>query len=160
MGVETNGANILNTFNMKEHFDGLFFAKKKSTVTEVTLGKDLTSLELVIACNLDKVTVGSKVLINYNNAVMSAVVADKYTIQGDPFILLFIEFDGFKAFEIHTYHNHVVLVATHFFILRKSQRETPQTSLFSSFIFLLFYPSYLPIFPVTYLLVRDTPPLL
>lgn len=113
MGVETNGANILNTFNMKEHFDGLFFAKKKSTVTEVTLGKDLTSLELVIACNLDKVTVGSKVLINYNNAVMSAVVADKYTIQGDPFIILFIEFDGFKAFEIHTYHNDVVLVATH-----------------------------------------------
>lgn len=114
MGVKTNGANILNTFNMKEHFDGLFFAdKKKSTVTEVTLGKDLTSLELVTTNNLDKVTVGSKVLINYHNAVMSAVIADKYTIQGDPFILLFIEYDGFKPFEIHTYQNDIVLVATH-----------------------------------------------
>lgn len=98
---------------MKVHFDGLFFAKKKSTVTEVSLRNRYTSLELVIANNLDKITVGSKVLISNHNAVMSAVVADKYTVQGDLFILLFTEY-GFKSFEVHTYQNDdVVLVATH-----------------------------------------------
>lgn len=98
---------------MKEHFDGLFFAKKKSTVTKVTLRNRFTSLELITTNNLDKVTVGSKVLINYHNAVMSAVVVDKYNINGDPFILLFIEYDGFKSFEVHIYNNSVVLVANH-----------------------------------------------
>lgn len=93
---------------MKVNFSGLFFPAPK----EEQKGK-LTTLELITADNLSKVAIGSNVIINYQNAVMSAVVADKYNINGDPFILLFIEYDGFKSFEVHTYHNDIVLVANH-----------------------------------------------
>lgn len=93
MGVKTNGADILNTFNMKEHFDGLFFAKTKK-VTE------LTTLETVTPSNYNEVTVGDTVLLNTHNSVVAAVVVAKKFICGDNFILFYTS-EGFCAFEVN-----------------------------------------------------------
>lgn len=105
MGVETNGANILNTFNMKEHFDGLFFAKVKEETKLITV-------ELVTSGNYNKIAIGDTIIINYCNAVKTAVVVNKYIIQESPFILLFIESIGFKAFEVYTSKNDTILVSS------------------------------------------------
>lgn len=93
MGVETNGANILNTFNMKEHFDGLFFVKPKK-VTEQT------TLETVTPFNYNKVAVGATVLLNTEDSLVAAVVVAKKTIDRDNFILFYTS-KGFCTFEVN-----------------------------------------------------------
>lgn len=87
------------------HFDGLFFAKAKEEVK-------LAILELVTSNNYNKVAVGDTIIINYCNAVKTAVVADKGTVQGFPFVLLFIESKGFKAFEVHPFKDGAILVSS------------------------------------------------
>lgn len=59
----------------------------------------------------NKIAIGDTIIINYCNAVKTAVVADKYTVQGFPFILLFIESKGFKAFEAHTFKDGTILIS-------------------------------------------------
>lgn len=102
----TNCLQVGNFSNMKEHFDGLFFANPKKAKKS-----KLTNFELVTTdiYNKGRVTIGTTVLLCCHDKIMSGAVAFKRKVHGTPCIYILTK-EGFKLFEVHKYSNHITLV--------------------------------------------------